>query len=97
MSVAMVDSRVIEDVFKGTNFGSSGETDRGRRRLIFECILKRGTGFGDGHTIRQICRELGFLDVDDTPTHEGGHWALDYARQLHAMADGQSTCAKKGE
>lgn len=96
MSKTVIDSLVIEDTFRGTNFGRSSQTDAGRRRLIFECILKRGTGFHDGHTIRQICRELGFLDEDDKPTHDGGYWALAYARQMHDRADGPSGPVERG-
>lgn len=78
----MVDSLVIEEVFRGTNFGTRDKTDDGRRQLILECIVKRGTGFHDGHTITQICRELGFLDKHDKPTHDGGHWALSRIEEL---------------
>ena len=44
---------------------------------MLECVLKRATGYHDGHTITTICQELGLVDAANKPTDKGSRWLLD--------------------
>jgi hypothetical protein len=75
----------ISILFTGTNFGSSEKTDVGRRGLMVECVLKRASGYHDGHTITTICKEAGLLTEAGRPTKAGMRWAFD---QLYRCGGG---------
>jgi hypothetical protein len=61
----------IETAFTGTNFGESGKTIEGKKRLIAECLLKLNCNYHDGHTITQICKELGLIRKNLTLNKKG--------------------------
>lgn len=57
----LVSDEQIEDAFKGTNFGDNYDNTPSKRCLIGQCLLKLNCGYNDGHTIKQICRELNLV------------------------------------
>lgn len=65
----------IDNAFAGTNFGPQGETPEGRKNFVAHCVLKRACGFGDGHTIVTICKELGLITEIGTPRKGAKMWA----------------------
>jgi len=65
----------IDAAFRGTNFGTAGETPEGRRNLVAHCVLKRACDFREGGTITAICKELGLLTPRGTPKRKAKHWA----------------------
>jgi len=65
----------INTLFKATNFGPQGETPRGRRGLMVECVLKYASLYVDGSTITNICKKAGLIG-DCGATHAGIRWAF---------------------
>ena len=65
----------IDRAFRGTNFGTKGQTREGRRDLVAHCVLKRACGYRDGGTIESICKELGLLTKKGNPRKHAKHWA----------------------
>ncbi len=63
-------------LFDGTNFGGSEKTDFGRYGLMCECVLKRASGYHDGHTIETICKKAGLLRPSGTPASGAVRWAF---------------------
>ena len=68
---------VIDALFDDSNFGGAEKTDVGRRGLMCECVLKRASGYHDGHTITTICKDARLLRQDGTPAAGGVRWAFD--------------------
>jgi hypothetical protein len=89
-----MDARDIEQAFDGTDFGGREATDVGRRGLMLECVLKRATGYHDGHTITSICKGLGLVSLDNRTTSIGMSWAFD---QLYISGGGPSVLERIAE
>lgn len=71
----------IEALFKGTNFGGQERTNEGRRNLMVECVLKKAAGYGEGSTIRGICKEAGLLTKRGNSNKAGVRWAFHQMRR----------------
>jgi hypothetical protein len=77
MPAYVLTPNVIEALFQNTRFGGAEKSDIGRRGLMVECVLKRAAGYGEGHTINNICREAGLLSIGNVPNAIGFRWAFD--------------------
>lgn len=96
---------VIEALFARTNFGGAEKTDVGRRGLMCECVLKRASGYHDGHTITTICKDAGLLNHKGNPTNGAVRWAFDQLyhvgggwtilERLHNLTDGRQPTKEK--
>jgi hypothetical protein len=74
---AFLNPNDIAALFERTNFGGAEKSDVGRRGLMCECVLKRASGYHDGHTITTICKDAGLLRQDGTPMAGAVRWAFD--------------------
>jgi hypothetical protein len=74
----VLSSDEIAALFSGTDFGGAEKTDIGRRGLMCECVLKRASGYCDGHTINDICVEAGLVQPGGWLVHPSGiRWVFD--------------------
>ena len=77
MNAIVLNPNDIAALFERTNFGGAEKSDVGRRGLMCECVLKRASGYHDGHTITTICKDAGLLRQDGTPMAGAVRWAFD--------------------
>jgi len=69
---------IIEKEFAGTNFGGDEQTVEGRAKLCAECVMKTVCGFSSGHTITEICKEVGLLTTIGNAKKWAKRWAYCY-------------------
>ncbi len=63
----------INQAWGNANFG-----DRSKRSIIANALLKYACGYATGHTVMQICTELGLIGKTQRLTKQGKQYLWEY-------------------